>query len=126
MSGGLFRRLSAREHDSFGVNQQESILQHLAVLLNTRQGSSALDAEYGMPDMTDVVHNIPAGIPALSRMIADAIQRYEPRLKGVAVRASARAHESLSLSFEVRAQLVGGGTLRFETRVSQGGQVTVF
>lgn len=125
MTGGLFQRLSARASGDFGVNQQESILKHLAVLLNTRQGSSALDPEYGMPDMTDVVHNIPAGIPALSRMIAETIQRYEPRLKSVTVRASPPSGATLSLSFEVRAQLVRGGTLRFETRVTHGGHVTV-
>jgi type VI secretion system protein len=109
------------------------VLVHLVTLLNTRQGSSALDREYGLPDIIDITHNIPAGIPVLQRMIARAIRRYEPRLTHVRVRCSpprskaastTRAHAP-SLSFEVSAQLVGGSAFRFETKISSGGQVSI-
>ncbi len=39
--------------------------------------------------------------------IVEAIQRYEPRLKGVVVRSSTLDENALSLSFHISAQLVG-------------------
>jgi len=127
----------------------DAVLDHLLTLLNTRQGMSRLDPEYGMPDITDITHNMPRGSPVLSRMIVAAIQRYEPRLKHVVVRPSALLGNTLSLTFEVTAQLVSespvradtrsemrsldaiaheprhGETLHFQTTVSAGGQVSI-
>jgi len=61
----------------------------------------------------------------LQRMIVHAIQRYEPRLSHVLVRSSTIHADALSLSFEVSAQLAGGGALRFETTISSGGQISI-
>src|SRR5262245_4704245 len=125
MSGGLMQRLKRRAAGGSAGSVEQAVMEHLLVLLNTRQGSSPADPDYGLPDLTDIVHNMPNGLPALQRLIGEAIQRYEPRLKAVTVRPAAHSPNSLSLSFEVRAQLVAGGSLRFETRVMRGGQVSV-
>jgi type VI secretion system protein len=125
MSGGLLDGITRRLRGEPRARREEVVLAHLSMLLNTRQGSSALDREYGLPDIIDVTHDIPAGIPVLQRMIVHAIQRYEPRLTHVLVRSSAIHADALSLSFEVSAQLVGGGALRFETTISSGGQVSI-
>jgi len=129
MSGGLLDEITSRLRGEPAPRPEEAVLAHLSTLLNTRQGSSALDREYGLPDLIDITHDIPAGIAALQRMIVRAIQRYEPRLTHVLVRCapprSSIHADALSLSFEVSAQLVGGGALRFETKISSGGQVSI-
>jgi type VI secretion system protein len=125
MSGGLLDGLRRRLCGEPAPPHEEAVLAHLSALLNTRQGSSALDREYGLPDIIDITHNIPAGIPVLQRMIVCAIQRYEPRLTRVVVRSSTIHKDALSLSFEVSALLVGGGALRFETKISSGGHVSI-
>lgn len=125
MAGGLLDRMATRLRGERVATREESVLAHLGALLNTRQGSSALDADYGLPDITDVTHSMPAGIASLQKMIVDAIQRYEPRLRSIVVRSSVLHPDTLSLRFEVSAQLVSGGSLRFETKVSPGGHVTV-
>ena len=125
MSGGLLQRMRYRSEGRSAASLERAILEHLLVLLNTRHGSCSMDPGYGLPDLTDLAHNVPEGIPALQRMIVDAIQRYEPRLQAVSVRPAPLSSGALSLSFEVRAELVAGGSLRFETKVSRGGQVVV-
>ncbi len=125
MSGGLLQRIRSRSQGRSAVGLEQAILEHVLVLLNTRQGSSALDPSYGLPDLTDLTHNVPEGVPALQRMIVEAIQRYEPRLKSVHVRPLPLAPGALTLSFEVRAQLARGGAFRFETKVCRGGQIYV-
>jgi type VI secretion system protein len=114
-----------RSEGSSAASLERAILEHLLVLLNTRHGSCSMDPGYGLPDLTDLAHNVPEGVPALQHMIVEAIQRYEPRLQAVSVRPVPLSPGSLSLSFEVRAELVAGGSLRFETKVSRGGQVVV-
>jgi type VI secretion system protein len=125
MAGGLLDRMTMRLRGQRVATPEDAVLEHLAALLNTRQGSSSLDREYGMPDITDFTHNLPTGIPTLQRMIVDVIQRYEPRLKGIVVRSSILDETALSLSFHISAQLVGGGALRFETKLSSGGLISI-
>lgn len=125
MSGGLLDSIGQRLRGEARTSREDAVLVHLSTLLNTRQGSSALDAAYGLPDIVDFTHNIPSAIPALERLIVGAIQRYEPRLSHIVVRSSTVHTDALSLCFEVSAQLVGGGSLRFQTTLSAGGQVRV-
>jgi type VI secretion system protein len=125
MSGGLLDSINQRLRGEARKKREDAVLVHLSTLLNTRQGSSALDPEYGLPDIVDFTHNIPSAIPALERLIVGAIQRYEPRLSHTVVRSSTVHTDALSLCFEVSAQLLGGGSLRFQTTLSAGGQVSV-
>lgn len=125
MSGGLLDGMRCRLRGEPRPRREDAVLAHLSTLLNTRQGSSALDREYGLPDIVDITHDIPTGIPVLERMIVHAIRRYEPRLTHVLVRSSTIHVDALSLCFEVSARLVGGGALRFETKVTAGGQISI-
>jgi type VI secretion system protein len=125
MSGGLLDSIDRRLRGEPRVRREDAVLVHLSMLLNTRQGSSSLDPAYGLPDIVDFTHNIPGAIPALERLIVDAIQRYEPRLSHIVVRSSTVHADALSLCFEVSAQLVGGSSFRFQTTLSSGGHVSV-
>lgn len=126
MSGGLLGRLR-RFDGAAPLSVTASILAHLTELLNARQGDSAIDASYGLPDLTDFAHRVPEGVPVLQRSIADTIRRHEPRLCKVQVNAEARelAGPRLSVQFEVTAELSRGGAVRFRTEVTPCGRVRV-
>lgn len=129
MARGLLQRIehAARSPGSGAAGSgQVSILEHVQALLNTRQGSSRLDASYGIPDITDVLHSLPGGMAVLRSMIEECIRRHEPRLANIRVAALAKDDEAaLHLRFEVHARLAGGGSIRFETEVSRAGRVRV-
>lgn len=128
MGRGILSRLSAT--DSRGaapLNETESIVEHLRVLLNSRKGEAPSVMEFGVIDFTDLVHSFPEAIQVLQRSIRATILEYEPRLKNVVVQ-HVRDDESLVLKFQISAQLAGKGArgqVRFETQLRAGGQVSV-
>jgi type VI secretion system protein len=129
MARGLLQRIEhvARSKGSDTTGRgQVSILEHVQALLNTRQGSSRLDPNYGIPDITDVLHSLPGGMAVLRSTIEECIRRHEPRLSNIRVAALAKDDDTaLHLSFEVQAKLAAGGSIRFETEVSRAGRVRV-
>jgi type VI secretion system protein len=125
VSAGLLGRLRRRALGVPAVMQEASILAHLAELLNARQGSSQLDPDYGLPDLTDLAHRIPEGLPVLQRLLSETIRRQEPRLCNVSVRHAPGSADRLVLQFDVRAELVAGGSLHFRTDVSPTGRVRI-
>jgi len=124
---GLISRISAkRSSASQPIDEIESIVEHLRVLLNTRQGEAPTALDFGVMDFADIVHSFPDAIQMLQRAIRATILQYETRLKNVAVK-HVRDEEVLVLKFEITAQLASGGksTLRFRTQISAGGRVDV-
>lgn len=105
----------------------QSILNHLQRILNTRQGSAPIDAEFGVPDFTNLAGSFSAGstdqiIENLSRMI----RRYEPRLLNAQIVLTDSQDEVLSLAFLI------SGVIRIDNReipirmnshVSSNGQI---
>ncbi len=109
------------------VDEVESVLAHLRVLLNTRRGESVTVPEFGVIDFADVMHEFPGGIQQLAKSIRATISQFEPRLRNVNVRHVAE-EGSLTLRFEITAQLAEGRssrTLRLSTTVRAGGRVDV-
>lgn len=103
-----------------------SVLSHLARLLNTRQGSAATQPDYGLPDFNDLVTRFPDAIQELKREIKRQVEKYEPRLTRVRVNHIMDKDQPLSLRFEITAQLlVGDGTadIWFETMLDAAGRV---
>ena len=103
-----------------------SVLSHLVRLLNTRQGSSATQPDYGLPDFNDLVTRFPDAINELKREIKRQVEKYEPRLIRVRVNHVADKDQPLSLRFEITAQLLlGEGTadVWFETMLDAAGRV---
>lgn len=128
MSGGLLAKLRAREQGATTPAPEAAIRAHLSELLNARQGGCALDPHYGLPDLTDLTHRVPEGVPMLQRAITEAIRRYEPRLRKLRVLATTRAELASPrpcLHFELHAELAGGAALCFQTDVAPGGHVRV-
>jgi type VI secretion system protein len=121
----LLSRIASK--DGAPIDEVESILAHLRVLLNTRRGDSVTAPDFGVVDFADVVHDWPGGVQQLARSIRATILEHEPRLRSVAVRYLPEA-EGLVLRFEITAQLArahGGRTLHLSTTMRAGGRVDV-
>jgi len=104
----------------------ESVLGNLRRLLNSRHGIAPIAADYGIPDLSDVVHNFPEATAKLRLAIKAAIEKYEPRLRRVNVRSVERPDEPLSLRFEITAELIAeerNASVWFETRIDPSGEV---
>lgn len=125
MSGrGLLSRIASSGEPTDEVS---SIVEHLRVLLNTREGEAPCALSFGVVDFSDVVHAMPGTIPTLVRSIKATIGEYEPRLKNVSVR-HVSEDGALVLRFEISAQLADSKTartLRFATTVRPGGRFDV-
>jgi type VI secretion system protein len=126
---GLLSRLDASGlRATRALDEHDSIIEHLRVLLNARRGSSPSCPEFGIPDFSDLVHSFPGAIQTLQRAIRDTILAFEPRLKAVNVR-HMPSDDPLILKYEITAQAGGPGsrgTLRFNTQMSPGGRVNVW
>ncbi|MCC7540818.1 MAG: type VI secretion system baseplate subunit TssE [Deltaproteobacteria bacterium] len=127
MGRGLLSRIKAGA-DSRPLDEVESITDHLRALLNTRIGESATAPEFGVIDISDLLHNFPDAVGILQRSIRQTILHYEPRLKNVSIR-HVTTDDQLMLNFEIVAQLArkgSRGVIRFHTHVKPTGAVDVF
>ena len=97
-------------------------------MLNTRQGMASTVPDYGIPDLMDVVRQLPESASDIERAIQASIERYEPRLVDVSVEYSPEEGDVLTLGFVVRARLVTTGDeigVSFVTRINPDGPVDI-
>lgn len=110
------------------VSDIGAIVEHLRVLLNTRQGESLTVPDFGVPEFSDLVHTFPAAINLLRQAITTTIIRFEPRLSHVVVR-HLPDDDPLVLKYEISAWLAASrerACLTFQTQVTPGGKVEVW
>lgn len=120
---GILSRIAGDD----GADEVEAIVEHLRVLLNTRQGEAPSAPSFGVVDFSDMVHAFPGAVQQLVRSIRATILEFEPRLRNVNVRHVTNEGELL-LRFEISAQLAdqrSARTLRFATTVRPGGRFDV-
>ncbi len=127
---GLLSRLDATGvRATRGLDEHESIVEHLRVLLNARRGNSLTAPDFGIPDFSDLVHNFPGAVQILQRAIRETILAFEPRIKQVTVR-HVPSEDPLTLRYEITGQSAnsrgGRGSLRLTTQMSAGGHVNVW
>jgi type VI secretion system protein len=123
---GLFSRLSAAD-PARPLDDVQSILGNLRVILNTRTGDSPASPDFGIIDFCDLVHNFPDATTYIQKSIRDTLAKYEPRLKSVRVR-QVPSEDPLKLVFEISARLSSDrrrGLVRVRTEVNPGGRVKV-
>ena len=109
---------------------QSSILNHLGRMLNTRQGSSVIASDYGVPDFSSLCTAPNAGnIALIEKAITEVVQRYEPRLRNIAVQFSEDRDEPLKMRFTLSAELsdVQGedNGIVFQTVLSPNGRISI-
>ena len=96
---------------------RDSVLMHLRHICTTWQGSMLTCPDYGLVDVSELIHAFPDAIAMMAKAIRNSIQKYEPRLTGVLIKHVPSETGDLTLRFEISAQLVGDGRSRvkFET-----------
>ncbi|SRR5579884_655892 len=106
----------------------DSILRHLRKMLNTRQGHVLIQPEYGMPDVTEFIQNLPEMVDVVQRGIRNSIEKFEPRLRNVTVNYVPSPDIAANLRFEITAELVterDEASVWFETAVTPTGQIEI-
>ena len=106
----------------------DSVLKNLRRILNTRHGNSPALPDYGVIDLSTILHNYPESIQDMGDSIRRCIESYEPRLRGVMVLYEKDEDDVLSLRFRISAQIVMPGArqmVNFDTLVTSSGRVKV-
>jgi len=97
---------SLERHTWKDQDLEQAVIMHLSRMLNTRQGSSLTCPDYGLIEVSEMLHDFPDAVGIVQRAIKNSIQQYEPRLKNVQVRQlKTDAMQSMVLEFEITAQL---------------------
>ncbi len=106
----------------------ESVMANLRHILNSRHGVAPIQEDYGIPDLSDLLHSFPEANARMRAAVKVAIEKYEPRLRKVSVKQANDPEDIFSLRLEVTAELVTEGTkapVWFETRIDPSGEVLV-
>ncbi|MGD0676369.1 MAG: type VI secretion system baseplate subunit TssE [Polyangiaceae bacterium] len=107
---------------------RDSILENLAHMCGTRLGTMLTCPDYGIADISEMVHAFPDAIHLMAQTLRHTIQTYEPRLQNVQIVYVPNEGADLTLRFEVRARLVDGDTkrtVRFETLLDASRRFTI-
>ena len=93
----------------------QSVVSNLNRLFNTRRGSISHLPDYGLPDLLTVYRDAPRSVDELRSAIRKSIETYEPRLKRVRIRQRNTEAYTMRLVFIVKATLLDGEPVQFET-----------
>lgn len=108
---------------------RDSVLNHLRDMCRTRRGTMHARPDYGLPEISEMVHSFPGAITAIREALQSTVEKYEPRLRGARVVHTPSTSLELYVRFEITGTLVdAGGTkypVRFETRVDASRAVTI-
>lgn len=107
---------------------EQSITKNIVQMLNTRAGACLTCPDFGIIEVSELLHDFPDAIGLVQRSIKNAIQQYEPRLKNVQVRhIKSDELSSMNLFFELTGQFTfpdgRKGQLRLSTSVDGSGNV---
>ncbi|MEZ4298278.1 MAG: type VI secretion system baseplate subunit TssE [Polyangiaceae bacterium] len=101
-----------------GTDLENDITDHLVEILNTRMGSARTIPDYGLMEVSEVIHDFPDAIAMIQRSLKACIQQYEPRLKNVQVRhIKGEALTQMVLEFEITGQFQAPDGRRQSLRV---------
>ena len=102
---------------------RESIRRNLERILNSRQGQSRACADYGLPDVVELVSQLPDGRWEIEQKIRETIGAFEPRLTKISVEYRENPGRALCACFHITAAIVthrGNNNVSFETEVGLG------
>jgi type VI secretion system protein len=106
----------------------DSVIANLRRLLNSRNGIAPIREDYGIPDLSDMVHSFPEANARMRAAIKAAVEKFEPRLRKVSVRPASAGDDMFSLRLEITAELVTPSQkapVWFETRIDANGEVVI-
>lgn len=88
-----------------------SVLDNMQRILNCRAGALSHLPDYGLPDMSIILHGMPGTAHELISQLSAVLLKYEPRLKSISVVLLAQA-EPGKLAYGIEAELNGVGLVR--------------
>ena len=129
----LLERIQTWEKEPLRRNKEDSrrivdsVLRHLQRILNTKQGNVPIAEDYGVPDFTDFLDDLPDSVREIEKTLRLTIQKYEPRLKAVKVSLIPQEEDLLSLRFQIVAKLTTESKTQvlFETIIDTDGKVSI-
>ena len=107
---------------------RDNVLTHLRNMCGTRQGTMLTAPDYGICEVSEMIHSFPEAIALMARSIRHTIQTYEPRLTNVQVRHVEMDTVELILRYEITAQLVLEGQklpVKFQTAIDTAKHLTI-
>ena len=108
---------------------ERSVLAHLTKLLNTRQGSTIISPDFGVPDLAAMTTSPSAeNVARIESILASVVERFEPRLTGVKVAFSPSDDDPLKMSFSLQGTLAGqvsDAAVFFQTVLSPSGRISI-
>lgn len=107
---------------------QQSILRHLSKMLNTRQGSTVIASDYGVPDFSALTTQPnAANLAIIEKTLCDVVTRYEPRLRNVGVHFAQDPDDPLKMSFRLTGELVDmeDSEISFQTVLTPLGRISI-
>jgi len=98
-------------------------------MCRTRMGTMLTCPDYGIADVSEMIHSFPDAITIMAQSLRHTIQTYEPRLQNVQVIHVPADLLDLTLRFEIRARVVleGGSktAVKFETSLDTSRRLTI-
>ena len=100
------------------VSEQEqlmlSVMDNIQQILNARAGSLAHLPDYGVPDLSQVIHGLPSTAHQLIHILENTLLRYEPRIKSLDLHLLA-SDEFGQLAYSLEVELHQIGLVRYGT-----------
>lgn len=110
------------------VNEQDqailSVLDNMQRILNCRAGTLAHLPDYGLPDMTKILQDMPGTAHELMGTLSAVLLKYEPRLKSISVILLEQAIPG-ELRYAIDAELKGVGLVRYGTEFMPEGRIFI-
>ena len=101
-----------------------SVLDNMQRILNCRAGTLAHLPDYGLPDMTTIIHGLPGTEHDLMDTLSSVLLKYEPRLGRIAVVLQKQTAPG-ELRYTIDAELKGIGLVRYGTEFMPEGRVLI-
>lgn len=101
-----------------------SVLDNMQCIINCRAGTLAHLPDYGLPDMTKILHGMPGTAHQLMTILSEVLLKYEPRLKKVEV-VMLEQNMAGELRYAIEAELKNVGLVRFGTQFMPEGRVLI-
>ena len=131
----LFEKIRNFENKNFNVSvlQADDVIQsikyHLELILNTRKGSTLIDADFGVPDFTNLVGGLSGeSTSSIERAIEHMIKKYEPRFIQSSVELQPNEQDVLSMQFKISGVIKVNNKdtpIRLSANVNSSGKVII-
>ncbi len=121
---------NVERHTWKAQDEGTAVIEHLRQMLRSKAGTSKTCPDYGVPDITHLLHDMAEAIATIQRSVKQSIQTYEPRLKNVQVRPmKVEVAGQAGMMFEITGHIMTPDgkrqALRFTTAVDERCQVSI-